>query len=196
MKSQLFIFIFFFTSHFFAFAQDQECIMYFNDGTSIEGFGLIKNDRIQFRLTKEEKGDFWDYDDVSSIKFLGFEMNKTFKYVKLKKYESPKLLELLVDGEVRLYKEDTVINQYGYGGNPAATLPTKIGETEYNKNYLKREIEEIATCIDCSILKSWAKNVSNYLADCDTLVRDLKNHKYSFAELEDAIIYYNDICVD
>lgn len=196
MKTRVFIFIFFLISHFFAFAQDQECIMYFNDGTSIEGFGLIKKDRIQFRLTKEEKGDFWDYDDVSSIKFLGFEMSKTFKYVKLKKYESPKLLELLVDGEVSLYKEDTVINQYGYGGNPVATLPTKIGETEYNKNYLKRETEEIATCIDCSILKSWAKNVSNYLADCDTLVRDLKNHKYSFAELENAIIYYNDICVE
>jgi hypothetical protein len=202
MKSLIHIFIFFLLSHFFAFSQDQECILYFNDGTSIEGFGNLEVkgmldpiDKIKFRLTKEEKGDYWGFEDVSRITFIGFEFNKTFEYVKTSTLDKPKLLELLVEGEVNLYRNiDYVAGQIFFQKN--STFPTIIGDRETTKHYLIRETEEIATCIDCSILKSWAKNVSKYLADCDTLVRDLKNHKYSFAELEDTIIYYNDICVD
>lgn len=224
MISRVFIFIFFLISHFFAFAQDQECIMYFNDGTSIEGFGKLEvvgkydiREKIKFRLTKEDEGDYWDFEDISKITFLGFEMKKTFAYVKIKEREYPQLLELLVDGDVKLYKFFERTRFFNsFNNNPtkynaslsqnrevtftpenSSTLPfPNRNEEVRDEHYLIRETEEIATCIDCSILKSWAKNVSNYLADCDTLVRDLKNHKYSFAELEDAIIYYNDICVE
>ena len=124
----------------------------------------------------------------------------------------------MVDGEVKLYRyyENTTFINFNANSNtpnynasigsdrivtltPEKNNSLPIGNTfgeVKSEHYLKRKTEEVATCIDCSLVKSWAKNVSNYLADCDTLVRDLKNHKYSFAELEDAIIYYNDICVD
>lgn len=225
MKSHIFIFIFFLASHFFVFAQDQECIMYFNDGEFIEGFGKLEvvgkydiREKIKFRLTKEDEGDYWDFEDVSRITFTGFEMKKTFEYVKIKEREYPQLLELLVDGEVKLYKfyERTRFFNWFNNNNfvkynatlssnnhvtfapvnsSTLTFPNRNEEVR-DEHYLIRETEEIATCIDCSIFKSWAKNVSNYLADCDTLVQDLKKHKYSFAELEDAIYYYNDYCVE
>ncbi|WP_152378340.1 hypothetical protein [Flavobacterium haoranii] len=174
--------------------------MYFNDGTSIEGFGMLEVkglldpiEKIKFRLTKDEKGDYWDFEEVSKITFIGFEFNKTFEYVKTSNLEKPKLLELLVDGNVKLLQFYDYNLYYNFeDGKP---FPNVI-ENEKTRHYLIKETEEIATCIDCSILKSWAKNVANYLADCDTLVRDLKNHKYSFAQLDDAIIYYNDICVE
>ena len=200
MKSHIFIFIFFLANHFFAFAQDQECIMYFNDGTSIEGFGKLEAvgtldpiEKIKFRLTKEDEGDYWDFEDISRITFVGFEFTKTFEYVKTSTLDKPRLLELLVNGEVKLLKFSDSNAFYSFENGKV--FPNRI-ETEKTRHYLIRETEEIATCIDCSIFKSWAKNVSNYLADCDTLVRDLKNHKYSFAELEDAIYYYNDYCVE
>ncbi|CAM3885659.1 hypothetical protein FLCU109888_06660 [Flavobacterium cucumis] len=101
---------------FFSFSQDQECILYFKDGTAIEGYGMLKivnildpKEKIKFRLTKEEKGDFWDFEDISKITFIGFEMTKTFEYIKTSKYEYPKLLEILVDGEVKLYRSPETI---------------------------------------------------------------------------------------
>ena len=201
------LFLFLHLNNFSAFSQDQECIIYFKDGTALEGFGMLKivnildpKEKIKFRLTKEEKGDFWDFEDISKITFIGFEMTKTFEYVKTSKYEYPKLLEILVDGEVKLYRspETMTYRLYfeNYNVNKNNFPNTNTPKTNVQNNYLKRDNEEIATCIDCSIIKSWAKNVSNYLSDCTTLVDDLKNYKYTFAELEDAIIFYNDYCTE
>ena len=194
---------FLFLNNFFAFSQDQECILYFKDGTSLEGYGMLKivnildpKEKIKFRLTKEEKGDFWDFEDISKITFIGFEMTKTFEYVKTSKLEYPKLLEILVDGEVKLYRSpESITHRFYFDNNDIGknNFP-KTSETSVQNNYLKRDNEEIATCIDCSVFKSWAKNVSNYLSDCTILVDDLKNYKYTFAKLEDAIIFYNDFC--
>lgn len=196
---------FLFLNNFFAFSQDQECILYFKDGTSLEGYGMLKivnildpKEKIKFRLTKEEKGDFWDFEDISKITFIGFEMTKTFEYVKTSKLEYPKLLEILVDGEVKLYRSpESITHRFYFDNNDIGknNFP-KTSETSVQNNYLKRDNEEIATCIDCSIFKSWAKNVSNYLSDCTTLVDDLKNYKYTFAKLEDVIIFYNDFCTE
>jgi len=199
------LFIFIILNNIFAFSQDQECILYFKDGTSIEGFGMLKivnildpKEKIKFRVTKEEKGDFWDFEDVSKITFIGFEMTKTFEYVKINSMDYPKLLELLVEGEVNLYR-NTEINThsiyYGNNGFEKNNFPA-YSESKTQQNYLKRDNEEIATCIDCNLFKSWAKNVSKYLANCKNLVDDLNNHKYTFAELEDVIIFYNDFCSD
>ena len=196
---------FLFLNNFFAFSQDQECILYFKDGTSLEGYGMLKivnildpKEKIKFRLTKEEKGDFWDFEDISKITFIGFEMTKTFEYVKTSKLEYPKLLEILVDGEVKLYRSpESITHRFYFDNNDIGknNFP-KTSVTSVQNNYLKRDNEEIATCIDCSVFKNWAKNVSNYLSDCTTLVDDLKNYKYTFAKLEDAIIFYNDFCTE
>ena len=196
---------FLFLNNFFAFSQDQECILYFKDGTSLEGYGMLKivnildpKEKIKFRLTKEEKGDFWDFEDISKITFIGFEITKTFEYVKTSKLEYPKLLEILVDGEVKLYRSpESITHRFYFDNNDIGknNFP-KTSVTSVQNNYLKRDNEEIATCIDCSVFKNWAKNVSNYLSDCTTLVDDLKNYKYTFAELEDAIIFYNDFCTE
>ena len=190
---------------FFSFSQDQECILYFKDGTAIEGYGMLKivnildpKEKIKFRLTKEEKGDFWDFEDISKITFIGFEMTKTFEYIKTSKYEYPKLLEILVDGEVKLYRSPETITYRLYFENYSVDKNNFPNTSKANVqfNYLKRDKEEIATCIDCYPLKSWAKQVSEYLSDCETLVYDLKKHKYTFAELEDVIIFYNDFCTE
>lgn len=201
------LFLLLLLNNFSAFSQDQECIIYFKDGTALEGFGMLKivnildpKEKIKFRLTKDEKGDFWDFEDISKITFIGFEMTKTFEYVKTSKYEYPKLLEILVDGEVKLYRspETMTYRLYfeNYNVNKNNFPNTNTPKANVQNNYLKRDNEEIATCIDCSIIKSWAKNISNYLSDCTTLVDDLKNYKYTFAELEDAIIFYNDYCTE
>ena len=124
-------------------------------------------------------------------------MTKTFEYVKTSEYEYPKLLEILVEGEVKLYRSpETISSNIFFDNNLNKNkFPQTTVKTVQN-NYLKRDNEEIATCIDCSIFKSWAKNVSNYLSDCPNLVEDLKNYKYTFEELEDAIIFYNDYCIE
>jgi hypothetical protein len=198
------LYFFIFLNSFSAFSQDQECVLHFKDGTSIEGYGLLKivnildpKEKIKFRVTKEEKGDFWDFEDVSKITFIGFEMTRTFEYVKTSKIEYPKLLEILVEGQVNLYRSpETIKNSFYFDNNDIGNNFPKSSQTKVQHNYLKRANEEIATCIDCSLFKNWAKKVSEYLSDCESLVADLKNHKYSFAELEEAIVFYNDFCTE
>jgi hypothetical protein len=119
------LYFFIFLNSFSAFSQDQECVLHFKDGTSIEGYGLLKimnildpKEKIKFRVTKEEKGDFWDFEDVSKITFIEFEMTRTFEYVKTSKIEYPKLLEILVEGEVNLYRSpETIKNSFYFDNN-------------------------------------------------------------------------------
>ncbi len=184
---------------FQVFSQDQECILYFKDGTSIEGFGTLEVkgfldpvDKIKFRLTKDEEGEFWGFEEVSKITFIGFERTKTFEYVKVSKLDKPELLELLVDGNVKLYKNGAY---YLFSQNNTDRNGSYQQQEQF-RHYLKRETEEYPTCIDCYVLKSWVKSVSNYFSDCETLVTKLKNHKYTFAEIESVVEYYNDICAE
>ena len=80
-------------------------------------------------------------------------MTKTFEYVKTSKLEYPKLLEILVDGEVKLYRSpESITHRFYFDNNDIGknNFP-KTSETSVQNNYLKRDNEEIATCIDCSV---------------------------------------------
>ena len=47
--------------------------MYFNDSTSIEGLGYIKNNKIFFKLEEKEAFSEWSFESVYRIDFYGFE---------------------------------------------------------------------------------------------------------------------------
>ena len=66
---------------------------------------MIKNEKIKFRLSLDDKPDNWDDKSVSKVEFYGFNIKKTYEYLKPNKHEKPRLFELLVDGEVSLYLE-------------------------------------------------------------------------------------------
>jgi hypothetical protein len=87
-------------------SQNTDAELFFNDGTSITGYGMISNtDKIKFRISLDDEPEIWTDLMVEKIVFYGFEMSVEFQYVKLKPNKYPRLLEVLVDEETKLFSD-------------------------------------------------------------------------------------------
>lgn len=189
---------------FQCYSQTQDAIIYFKDGDSIQGFASIKNDKIKFKISTEDKVDTWDYENVSKIKFIGFDIVQTYEYIKLNSASDPKLLELIVEGDVCLYKEEKVqlftdpnitkrnaISTHGTNNTNNYAYQT---EQYLELFYVKRKKDQYPTYINSGILSSWKKTTIIFFADCDFLVKKIKDNKYGFNQINDIVEFYNDIC--
>ncbi|RZJ53550.1 MAG: hypothetical protein EOO44_08140 [Flavobacterium sp.] len=187
---------------FQAYSQDQECTLFFKDGDSIEGYGIIKNNKIKFRISLDSKADTWDFENVSKIEFPDFHMLYTYEYVKLNSFDNPKLLELVVDGEVKLYRLEKTLLLINM--NPEF-VDLQKGESILSKHrepnkqttevfYLKRKNDEYPTHINIGILSNWKKVTTTYFSDCDFLVKKIKDNKYTSNQINEIVEFYNDIC--
>ncbi|CAM3703621.1 hypothetical protein FLGE108171_11200 [Flavobacterium gelidilacus] len=186
---------------FFSFSQDQEATIFFKDGDSIQGFAMIKNEKIKFRISLDDKPDTWDSESVSKVEFYGFNIKKTFEYVKLSKHDKkPKLLEVLIKDKVSLYLE--TIYTYSTGSNSGRGILPYYGSGGITKkvseenHYVKRTTDEFPTCINCYVLGSWKKKALEYFMDCPGLIKKINNHELREIHLVDIVYFYNDYCVD
>lgn len=187
-RKNYFLFILFIC--FYGFSQDQEATIFFKDGDSIQGFAMIKNEKIKFRISLDEKPDTWDYESVSKVEFYGFNIIKTYVYMKPNKYEKHRLFELLVNGEISLYLEGFSILINNSTNNKIPSEVTK----EYN--YVKRKTDEYPTCINCYPLESWKKKTLAFFKDCPNLIKKIKNNELREIHLVDIVYFYNDYCAD
>jgi hypothetical protein len=184
----------FFIFNFQCYCQTQESIIFFNDGDSIEGLAMIKNNKIKFKISHDSKAEFWGFESIKKIKFIGFEMEKTYEYVKLDSFNEPKLIELVVGGKVSLYQKGK--NYYSLNFNGSSNMPTSTTKIDLEFYYLKRDKDEYATCINSGVFKSWAKSTTEFLYDCDYLVKKIKDNEFSLREIKEIVEFYNDICTE
>ncbi len=63
-------------------AQHREIIIFFNDSTSLEGFGEVRKNKIYFKLEQNDKLSEWDYLSVRAIHFVGYGFIEKYEYVK------------------------------------------------------------------------------------------------------------------
>ncbi|MHA7841825.1 MAG: hypothetical protein ACX93I_00805 [Winogradskyella sp.] len=174
-------------------SQTQEATLHFNDGTSIEGYGLIFQEyKIKFRASLEDEPDVWDGTIVSGITFHGFEYDVEFGYVYAKNHERyPLLLEVLTEGEVTLYAN--VINKTVFSppldGDIPLTIPHSFSKVKY---YVKREQEKLAT----KLKGRFKKCIIAYFGECSGLIKGIDNHEFRWATMIDLVNYYNDFCTD
>jgi hypothetical protein len=176
---------------FYGFSQDQEATIFFKDGDSIQGFALIKNEKIKFRISLEDKPDAWDYESVLKVEFYGFNIIKTYVYMKPNKHEKPRLFELLVNSEVSLYLEGF---SYYVNSSPNITGSSQLVDKVYN--YVKRKTDEYPTCINCYPLESWKKKTLVFFKDCPNLIKKIKANELRENHLVDIVYYYNDYFTD
>lgn len=196
IKSLLIFLLFLSTS---IYAQDRECIIFFHEGDSIEGAGQIKNNKVKFKITPDSKADSWDFETISKIKFVGYGFEETYEYVKLNSFDNPKLLELVLDGEVYLYRM-AKLQYYTTMNSSPASFPQ--GGASYSNTteqftefyYLKRKKEQYPTYINLGILSNWKKTATNYFSDCDILIKKIKDKKFNSTQIKEIVEYYNYIC--
>lgn len=190
----------------FAFSQDQEATIVFNDGSSIEGFGSINKNKIYFRASLDDKPDSWSYDMVKGITFLGFESTIKYEYVLLDEFSKPdpQLLEVVEEGNVVLYAriretfQTTGFNSNGFNVHSARIATNNIvsyrsgRENVTTELYVKRANEKYPLSLNSSFYKRAVK----YFSDCEVLSKKIDKGEFSKNKILEIVQYYNDICAE
>lgn len=188
-------------------SQTTDAELFFNDGTSIVGYGMIyQNHKIKFRLTLEDKPDLWTYLMVDKIVFYGFETSKEFQFIKLKPNKPPYLLEVLVDEETKLYANTIEFNSGDYLlHNPngdfsnfndiplpfdSSYLKTGNKSWSYIKLYVKKENDEFPL----ALAGNFKRKAREYFSDCEMLVQKINKGEFRKSTATEMVYYYIDYC--
>ncbi|AWG20264.1 hypothetical protein FFWV33_01335 [Flavobacterium faecale] len=176
------------------FSQTIDATIFFKDGGSIIGYGLIKDNKIKFRVSLDSKADSWDFEMVDKIEFQHFFEKQVYKYIKLNKTNDPVLMELVTEGKVSLYRltDSSWISNYNFGYNQY------VGNTKITKitNFVIRKNEEYPSCLNCELFNKWKKRTMDYLIDCQTLIKKIKSNELTESDLKEIVEYYNDLCTE
>jgi len=184
--------LFFFLFINVTFSQDyREATIVFNDSTSIKGFAEIKNNEIYFKLKQEDKPDKWSYNIAKGIIFSGYGFSEKFEYLKSGKHSKPKIFEVIEEGNINLYRESRM-NYTSNGNTTAGKLPANFSTYDFTTEtfYVKKKSEEFATDISFSF-KTTAKK---YFSDCEKIIEQIRNGKFTRKNIPDMVFYYNEFC--
>jgi len=198
MKRILSLLCFTLALHFSAIAQEHEATIYFLDGTDVSGYASLKfdkesfygmpQDKIEFRVSKDDKADNWDEKTVSKIVFHDFEFPRTFEYLPLTTYNGTEyyFLELISSGEVNLYAD--AMAAWNVKPDKDAEEGTHIlPDEKYLK--VKRKTEKNLTTLGNS-----KKKIATYFNECPGIIERLNSNVFNPKTLEDIVEYYNDLC--
>jgi len=172
------------------FSQSEEATIFFKDGESIEGYGLVRNNKIKFRVSLEDKGDFWGHEMLDRIEFETFFGTKTYKYIRANDFNPPFLMELVTEGEVTLYRKSSSSWQtnLAINGLPSGYKIEKI------TNFLIRKEDDFPTCLNCGLFNKWKKRAVDYFINCPGLIEKIKSNEYREIHMQEIVEYYNDFC--
>lgn len=166
--------------------------MYFNDSTSIEGVGYIRKDKVYFKLDEKEKFSEWGMESIYRVDFFGFENEvKTFNYIYSDTDRKFRLLELVIDGEVCLYKMQRDVIVY----NNAQIEGRHIGSGSYidktePEYYVKHKKDTTAT----NILFGFKKKITRFFSDCEDIIEMVEDKTFTRNDIELIVVYYNKNC--
>ena len=174
--------------------QTQEATLYFHDGTTVKGYGLIfLTYKIKFRASLESKPDVWTDDIVKGITFHGFDQDVIYEYqYKNENKRFPLLLEVLTHGEVKLYADIFSTKFFVPFVNGNVSSISTIQLPSMTNLYVKRDNEEILT----SLNGNFKKKVKAYFDDCIGLNKKLDNHEFRRSTSIEMVEYYNDFCAE
>lgn len=184
MRNLILILFLFFSINIYS--QYNNVKLYFNDSTAIEGLGYIKKHKIYFKVEEKDEFSEWDLGSVYRIDFFGFENKvRTFEYIYTDKYRDFKLLENVLEGEVKLYKlEEVNIIYFGNGPNKTISESTSL---EY---FVKHQNDK--TAID--IMFGFKKKIAQFFSDCPDIIEMVNDKTFKKDDIELIVNYYNKNC--
>jgi len=155
----------------YSFSQSHEADLFLNDGTTIEGYGMIyKQNQIKFRTSLEDESDIWTHSLVKSIIIYSAEIDAKFEYVKLEPNGQVKLLQVICEGRVNLYAERIKRSIFIGFNDISGYSNTKITDYENTRFYLKRLTENFPTRLSGNFKKKSKK----YFSDCLKILEKVK----------------------
>jgi len=175
-------------------SQKDEGTVTLKNGSIINGLVKITSDKIVFKSNKNADSKKYDFTEARAASIKDKKGNKTtFEYVVIKEGKDPELLELIVDGYLKLYGQGTTtytampVGMGGYGGGFRST----------STHYVKKENETVAQFYKCEgyIPKiSFKKFVDEYFTDCPKLQSKVKKKEFKKKHFKEVVEYYNNNC--
>ncbi|WP_300566294.1 hypothetical protein [Flavobacterium sp.] len=202
MMKKILLLILIVMSQNFVFAQEEEnsATIIFNDSTTLKGYGEIKKESIYFSLTPNGKKSEWSYDAVIGIIFSGYGYSERYEYVLAEKATKPVLMELIEEGNINLYRKNSLKMNLGLDFNNGVNLNNShLINTTTSRNYptnfsstfyVKRSTEEKATDLSSGFKKQSLK----YFADCEIIITKLNRRDFTSDKILEMVTYYNNYC--
>lgn len=195
---QSFLFLFALLFSFSISAQDHEATLYFHDGTDISGYASLKldkasfyglpQDKILFRVSKDDEPDTWDQETITKIVFHDFDFPRTFEYIEIKFSNGNEtcLFELITEGEVNLYADAMA------AWNSKPKDPDQGSHVLPDEKHLKvkRKNETKLTSFNGN-----KKKIATYFNECPGVIEILTNNSVKAETLQEIVEYYNDLCI-
>ena len=170
---------------FLSFSQNDKCIIYFKDGTKLEGLGKLKsNGQVKFRLDKESDKQNYHSSIISKIQFINYKVT-TFEYKVIDDLNS-EWLELIIKGKVSLYTISINHQQMGMNGGMSFGNTTTYYFTCHNNDSQVYRIASVGT-----ISRSFKKTASDFFKDCPKIVKKIHDETYKKDDLKRIVIEYN-----
>ena len=184
--------VFLITISLTVFSQEREATIIFNDSTSVKGFAEIKKEKIHFRLSLGTEKSVWSYDIAYGLIFSGYGFSEKYVYVKPNQHSKPKLMEVIEEGKVSLYKKSSYKTNMGFGfmGGSGVGIGPTVSHYYAAEYFVKRKNEEHAT--DLSL--RFKSTSSRYFSDCQMLIEKINNKKFREDDIIEIVYYYNDYC--
>lgn len=184
-------------------AQKTEAKLYFKDGSEQIGFAKFKGkDKVKFKETKKDKPIIYNWEDLTKITLTKPGSGRYhFYYKKIKGTETFKPLQLVSDGEIKLYrivtkgydiKYSNGTNSGVFGSDNAIPQTTR---TEIEDFYISKTDEDV---IDMSYGSEFFKNFKetsiSFFADCKDIVTKIEDGTCTINDIRDIVFYYNFKC--
>ncbi len=167
----------------------QKATLYFNDGRELSCYARISGDYIRYADEKfkgnEEKAN------PNNLKMLKIWMNDkliTLEYKTEVGKSKPKLMELVIDGKVKLYRiSDVYDKKIGFHSN-SDMMKRKTSSTKY---FLE---EKNNTNLVFRFAKDFESKAKVYFKDCNLLVQKIGDIGFRQKDILEIVIYYNENC--
>ncbi len=182
------IFLFIYTC---SFSQYNRGKIQLNDGTELIGLiKITKDDGVKFKIDDDSAEKKYNNDLIKSFEFNENNILRKFIYsetihIDNKKSRSDKwnkLLEILIDGKIKLYMYYTIVYN-------------NTGQTSY---YIKKENDNLPVFYygeGYLYKQKFIPFVEKYFSDCTTLIDKVKSKELKHSEFKEVVQYYNQSCL-
>ena len=183
-------------------SQNDRAILIFHDGSTVEGYGKLKSqDRVKFRKSKQDKAIKYHFRDLKKVTIYNDYAETIYVYQKIKGKKMYEVMEVVVVGEMSLYKKVTYgthaggMGAGGFGGSGGVGFGMTTSYT-IEDYYVKRKDEQEVTHLGSTDLfsKNFKKAAGGYFADCPSLVKKIQTKEYKKRDIEEIVSYYNSEC--
>lgn len=169
-------------------AQFKEGKIYFKDNKTIKGLVKVKTlGGIKFKTTSDSGAKDYSHEQIKGYDVNGWQ----YRYLKDNKTLAPKLLKLILEGEISLYSKIVKNpNSAISNGSPSGGIKMIINPFPTKIYYLKSKdsVVKIGTTIKKSHLE--------FFKNCPELIKKIKTKEFKKWEIYEIIDFYNFDCTE